>query len=90
MDFLKLFSSKSSPKEVATDRLRLILIHDRASVSPQLLEKIRDELLNVVSKYIEIADGDVDIRMAKTEEIEEGTPALIANIPIKKIKDLEL
>ena len=49
MDFLRVFSNKTKPKEVAKDRLRLILIHDRGDIAPETLEKIRNEKLEVIS-----------------------------------------
>ena len=87
MNFLKVFSNKVTPKEVAKDRLRLILIHDRGSLAPEMLDKIREEILEVISKYIEIDGEDVDISF-NTAEDEEGNsgPALVANIPIKNLK----
>lgn len=88
MELLKFFSSKSSsPKETASNRLKLILIHDRANVSPELINKIKEELLNVISKYVEIDNEELDVKVTTTEEIEGSSPALIASIPIKNIKD---
>ncbi|EPS47154.1 cell division topological specificity factor MinE [Clostridium botulinum CFSAN002369] len=43
-------------------------------------------MLKVISKYIEIDNEDVDIKMSSVEEIEGMSPALIASIPIKRIK----
>ena len=85
MDLLKLFSNKS-PKDIASDRLKLILIHDRADLSPDLLDRIKSDLLNVISKYAEIDTEDVEVKMTKTDVVEGASPALIASIPIKKIK----
>lgn len=87
MDILKVFSNKVTPKEVAKDRLRLILIHDRGALAPEMMEKIRTEILEVISKYIEIDGEDVDISFNRAED-EEGNsgPALVANIPIKNLK----
>ncbi|CUO48835.1 cell division topological specificity factor MinE [Clostridium sp. NSJ-49] len=87
MNFLKVFSNKVTPKEVAKDRLRLILIHDRGSLAPEMLDKIREEILEVISKYIEIDGEDVDISFNRAED-EEGNsgPALVANIPIRNLK----
>ncbi|AYD39887.1 cell division topological specificity factor MinE [Clostridium fermenticellae] len=86
MDLFKIFSSKPSPKEVAKERLRLILIHDRSSVSPELLESIKEDILEVLSKYVEIDSGEIDVKMTKMEEIDGDSPALIASIPIKMTK----
>ena len=87
MNFLKVFSNKVTPKEVAKDRLRLILIHDRGSLAPEMLDKIREEILEVISKYIEIDGEDVDISFNRAED-EEGNsgPARVANIPIRNLK----
>ncbi|MBL4934020.1 MULTISPECIES: cell division topological specificity factor MinE [Clostridium] len=84
--FNKFFGNKPSPKEVAKDRLRLILIHDRGEIAPELLNKIREEILEVISKYVEIDAGDMEITVTKTEASEGNSPALVANIPIKSVR----
>ena len=86
--FNKVFSgNKATPKQVAKDRLRLILIHDRGELPNEVLEKIKTELLEVLAKYIEIKDEDMDITVASQDSVEgEAGPALIANIPIKNDK----
>lgn len=87
MDLFKLFSGKASSKDIATDRLKLILIHDRVNFSPDFLENIKEDLLKVISNYVEIDDGEIDVKVTKTEEFEGSSPALIASIPIKKLKN---
>jgi cell division topological specificity factor len=86
MELFKIFSTKASSKDVAKERLRLILIHDRAKLSPEILESIKEDILKVLSKYIEIDNGEIDVKMTTTEEIQGDTPALIASIPIKRMK----
>ena len=86
MDIFKFFSSKSSPKEVAKDRLKLILIHDRGDLPQETLEKIRTEILEVISKYIEIENDDVDISLSFDSEAGSNGKALVANIPIKALR----
>lgn len=88
MGFFSSFTNnKPKPKDIAKDRLKLILIHDRGNLPTETLEKIRIEILEVLSKYIEIEADDVEISVSKSE-LEEGenSSALIANIPIKNIK----
>lgn len=81
------FGSRQKPKEVAKDRLRLILIHDRGEIPPETLDKMRSEILEVLSKYIEISPEDVEIAVTKSEAIEGDSPAsLVANIPIKGVR----
>ena len=82
----KIFSSRPSPKQVAKDRLKLILIHDRGELSKETLDQIKLEILEVLSKYIEIDEEDIDIAVTKSSNIEGETPSLIANIPIKNLR----
>lgn len=86
MDLFKMFSSKPSPKEVAKDRLQLILIHDRSDVDPEFLEVIKGEILKVLSQYAEFDNKDIDVKLTRTEESEGSSPALVASIPIKNMK----
>lgn len=87
MGFFKNLSNKPTPKEVAKDRLKLILIHDRGEIAPDVIEKIREEILAVISKYIDIQVDDVEISVNRSDHEEgENTSALIANIPIKGVR----
>lgn len=87
MGFFKSLGNKPTPKEVAKDRLKLILIHDRGEIAPEIIDKIREEILGVISKYIDIQLDDVEISVNKSDDEEgENTSALIANIPIKNIR----
>ncbi|HQA59449.1 MAG TPA: cell division topological specificity factor MinE, partial [Tepidanaerobacteraceae bacterium] len=55
MDFLKIFGRESvASKDIAKERLRLILVHDRANVSPKFLEMIKSQLIDMISNYMEI------------------------------------
>ncbi|MBA5849923.1 cell division topological specificity factor MinE [Clostridium sp. cel8] len=83
MDLLNMFSKQSS-KKVAKERLRLILIHDRSNISPDLLENIKEDILKVLSKYMEVDFGDIDVKMTSEKELD--APALIASVPIKNVK----
>lgn len=81
------FGSKQRPKDVAKDRLKLILIHDRGDIPAETLDKMRDEILEVLSKYIEIQAEDVEIAVNKSDVIEgDSASALVANIPIKGVR----
>lgn len=87
MGFFKNLNNKPTPKEVAKDRLKLILIHDRGEIAPEIIDKIREEILEVISKYIDIQVDDVEISVNKSGDEEgENTSALIANIPIKNVR----
>ena len=84
MDFFR----KKSSGDVAKDRLKLLLISDRANCSPEIMEKIKNDIIKVISKYMEIDCDGLDIQITQTEsESENGrVPALCANIPIKDMK----
>jgi cell division topological specificity factor len=89
LDLSKLFGRPKNSKDVAKERLKLVLIHDRANVSPQFLEMIRGEIIKVISNYMDIDEGELDIQLTRTksEDGERTVPALVANIPIKKVRD---
>jgi len=87
MGFFKNLGNKPTPKEVAKDRLKLILIHDRGEIAPDIIDKIREEILEVISKYIDISVDDVEISVNRSDDVQgENTSALIANIPIKNVR----
>lgn len=89
MDFSRFFRNvDSTSKNVAKERLKLVLVHDRTNCSPHFLEMIKGDLLGVISDYMEIEEEGLDIRITKTkrDSDESMIQALIANIPIKKMK----
>lgn len=87
MDLFKFFSRETPSKDVAKERLKLILIHDRANVSPQFLEMVKGDIIRVISDYAEIDESGLEIKLTRSDEQGTSSPALVANIPIKKMKD---
>ena len=87
MGFMDIFKKKNSG-DVAKDRLKLLLVSDRADCSPDVMEAIKNDIIQVISKYMEIDAEGLDIQLTQTEsETNNGTvPALYANIPIKDLK----
>lgn len=87
MGLMDLFKRKSSG-DIAKDRLKLVLVSDRANCSPDIMEMIKNDIIQVISKYMEIDAEGLDIQITQTES--EGNngnvPALYANIPIKDMK----
>ena len=90
----KKFSKKekniaSNSKDTAKERLHLVLMQDRANVSADFLELMKQEIIDVIKKYIEVDESAIDVRLTNKEN-EDGTngaPALYANIPILNIKN---
>ena len=92
--FLKKFNKKdknatNNSKDAAKERLHLVLMQDRANVSADFLELMKQEIIDVIKKYIEVDENAIDVRLTNKEN-EDGTngaPALYANIPILNIKN---
>lgn len=79
---LNALTGKQDSKDVAKERLRLVLVHDRATVSPEFLDKIKEEMISVISKYMEIDEDNTVINMHKSD----GTAVLEANLAVKAIR----
>ena len=73
-------------KNVARNRLKLVLMQDRASVSPDFFEMMKKEIIDVIKKYIEIDEESLEVQLTRGYEAGLEGPALYANIPIKNIK----
>ena len=90
--FRKLMKSeKKEPgsRDAAKERLHLVLMQDRANVSADFLELMKQEIIEVIKKYIEVDEKEIDVRLTNKEN-EDGTngaPALYANIPILNIRN---
>ncbi len=75
--------------EIAKDRLKILLISDRVNCSPEMMEVIKKELALVISKYMMIDVGNMEVQISKTgvNPIKASkTPCLYANIPILELK----
>ena len=92
--FLKKFNKKekntaNNSKDAAKERLHLVLMQDRANVSADFLELMKQEIIEVIKKYIEVDESAIDVRLTNKENADgtNGAPALYANIPILNIKN---
>ena len=83
-EFLDRFFSKSgtNSRSQAKERLKFVLAYDRAQLSPAVLESMCEEIMVVVSKYVELDRDSFEFDLAT----EDGTTALIANFPIRRVK----
>lgn len=93
MNFLKKMTKKEEQtlksKDAAKERLHLVLMQDRANVSADFLDLMKQEIIEVIKKYIDIDESSMDVRLTNKENNDgtNGAPALYANIPILNIKD---
>jgi cell division topological specificity factor len=89
-DFFKFFSKEdNTSKNIAKERLKLVLIHDRANVSPKFLDMIKGDIIKVISSYMEIEEKGFDIKLTRIEQENDSyASALVANIPIRKMKNI--
>ena len=92
--FLKKFNKKdnkvaNNSREAAKERLHLVLMQDRANVSADFLELMKQEIIEVIKKYIDVDESAIDVRLTNKENADgtNGAPALYANIPILNIKN---
>ena len=67
MGFFSFFNKEKS-SSVAKDRLKLVLIHDRAMLSPKMLETLKDEIIAVISKYVDIDRDSLNIEVSQEAE----------------------
>ena len=74
---------KENSKEDAKNRLKLVLIQDRAMLPSGVLENMKDDILKVLSKYVEIEESKLNIDICPYDE-DPRKIALVANIPILK------
>jgi cell division topological specificity factor len=75
----RIFGQKQPSANQAKERLKLVLIHDRTDLTPGQIDKLKNELLQVISRYIDIDPSAVNIMM-----MQEGREQrLVADIPLK-------
>ncbi|MBQ6975527.1 MAG: cell division topological specificity factor MinE [Selenomonadaceae bacterium] len=79
---MKIFGrSEKKSGQIAKERLQVVLIHDRASVSPEVMEQLKSDIITVISKYMEINRNEMEI----TLENDTKSVALVANIPVNSL-----
>ena len=96
MGIMDLFKKKSSGN-VAKDRLKLVLVSDRANCcwmyvcaagSSEMMEMMKRDIIEVISRYMDIDAEALDVKITETESDSNNgmVPALVANIPIRDMK----
>lgn len=70
-------------KDIAKDRLKVVLIHDRANISPEVMQALKNDIIEVISHYMDINKNEMEISL----ENDSNSVALLANIPVNRIKN---
>jgi cell division topological specificity factor len=80
MNWLKSLFGRPEPtsREIAKNRLQLVLVQDRVNMSPQLLQTLKDELISVISKYVEIDVENMEVTFTQSKR----QSRLMADIPV--------
>ena len=76
--FQRLFGGEPKSRDMAKDRLQLVLVQDRMNLPPHKMDQLKDELIQVISKYVEIEQDGIEISLAKMGRRSQ----LTANIPV--------
>ncbi len=84
LDILMKIFGKSEKKsaQTAKERLQVVLIHDRASVAPEVMEQLKNDIIAVISKYMDVNKSGMEISLANDAD----SVALIANIPVQSLR----
>ena len=76
---------KDNSKNVAKERLKLVLISDRLNSSSAIIEQMKLDIIKVISKYMDIDETDIDLQI--TDEDADGGHQVSANFPLKNLKN---
>ena len=83
IDFIsRFFRREEASKNLAKERLRLILMSDRVSLAPDVFDSMKSEMLSVVRRYLDIDESGLDVHFENAER----QFMLLANIPVVKVK----
>ncbi len=82
------FLSKKKSKSIAKERLKVLLISDRVDCSPEVMEMIKNDIIKVISKYMEINERETDIHIKQSVTIDKKgyAASICANVPIRNVR----
>ncbi|GAB6877241.1 cell division topological specificity factor MinE [Thermaerobacter litoralis] len=75
-------SGRMASKDIARERLKLMLVHDRVDMEPELMEALKDDLIRAISRYLEVDRSAMEVSLHR----EASTVALVASIPVRAVR----
>ena len=84
LEMLFPWNNKANSRDNAKSRLKLIIAHDRASINPDMMKAMREEILEVVARYVEVNREEMEFSLSNDQRM----TSLTANLPIRQVKRL--
>ncbi|MGB5713208.1 MAG: cell division topological specificity factor MinE [Waterburya sp.] len=82
LEMLFPWNNNANSRNHAKSRLKLIIAHDRASINPDMMQAMREEILDVVARYVEVDREEMEFSLSNDQRM----TSLTANLPIRQIK----
>ena len=76
-----IFGAEPTSKDDAKQRLKVLLIHDQVALTPAQMDAMKEEIMQVITKYVEVDSDGVDFRLSR----EDGSISLVSNVPVRKV-----
>ncbi len=76
-----MFGATRASKDDAKQRLKVLLIHDQVALTPAQLDAMRDEIMEVICRYVEVDDENVEFKLSR----EDGSISLVSSVPVRRV-----
>ena len=77
----RLMGGRTGSKEDAKSRLKVLLVHDQVDLTPAQLQSMKAEIIEVITRYVEVDRGAVDFKLERSD----GAIALVSNVPVRRV-----
>ncbi len=81
LSILRRFLGDRQSGQIARKRMQFVLMHDRVDITPEIMEAVKNDIIKVLSRYMEIDDGSIKVDLEKGSDF----MALISNVQIKRV-----